>query len=105
MDIKVNFQDRFGIEKMVPAGLFIKKPDLPGQLYCSVCEGLVKYGFRGKNALMNHLETEKHLRNFMSMINKQPTFRQVSKSFTQTWESIAHNKNMKSNSDTWKVSA
>ena len=69
MDDKINYSDRFGVEKTVLAGLFLKKPDIRGRCYCSVCNVLVNYERRGKHAWTDHMKTTKHFKNFTAMVN------------------------------------
>ena len=44
MDDLINYEDKFGVQKSIYAGAFLKKPDIPGKCYCKVCDCLVKYG-------------------------------------------------------------
>ena len=60
MDDSVNYEDKFGVKKNVFCGLFLKKPDIPGKCFCTMCNCTVNYALRGKIAWTQHLKTSKH---------------------------------------------
>ena len=58
---KVTLDNNKEREVKLVVGDSICKINIPGSAYCNWCCDTLKYGGKGKNALISHLTTKKHL--------------------------------------------
>ena len=52
-------------------GTWLKKPDVPGVAFCSVCRKTIKYGSSGKKRIKTHADDQNHLKNKVTVKSNQ----------------------------------
>ncbi len=50
---------------------FIRKPELEGKAWCTLCECDIKYASRGRIALVDHVKSKSHIRKMETVMGTQ----------------------------------
>jgi hypothetical protein len=52
-------------------GNWLKKPDVPGVAFCTVCRKTIKYGSSGKKRIKTHTDDPNHMKNKLTVKHNQ----------------------------------